>query len=83
MTSADFISTDEMCIRDSNYALIQLIITIPVIYAGRSFFTNGMKALLKKHPTMDTLVMLGTGSALIYSIVTVSYTHLKRIQFEQ
>lgn len=37
-----------------NYALIQLIITIPVIYAGRSFFTNGMKALLKKHPTMDT-----------------------------
>ncbi len=52
-----------------NYALIQLIITIPVIYAGRSFFINGMKALLKLHPTMDTLVMLGTGSALIYSLV--------------
>ncbi len=56
-----------------NYALIQLIITIPVIYAGRSFFTNGMKALLKKHPTMDTLVMLGTGSALIYSIVMTCF----------
>ncbi len=52
-----------------NYALIQLVITAPVIYAGRSFFVNGMKALVKRHPTMDTLVMLGTGSALIYSIV--------------
>ncbi|MEA4853508.1 MAG: heavy metal translocating P-type ATPase [Christensenella sp.] len=52
-----------------NYALIQLIITIPVLFAGRSFFVNGMKSLLKKHPTMDTLVMLGTGSAMVYSIV--------------
>lgn len=56
-----------------NYALIQLIITVPVIYAGRSFFTNGMKALIKRHPTMDTLVMLGTGSALIYSIVMTCF----------
>ncbi|MEG2202935.1 MAG: copper-translocating P-type ATPase, partial [Christensenellaceae bacterium] len=37
--------------------------------AGRSFFVNGMKSLIKLHPNMDTLVMLGTGSALIYSIV--------------
>ncbi|MEA5002032.1 MAG: heavy metal translocating P-type ATPase [Christensenella sp.] len=56
-----------------NYALIQLIITVPVIFAGRSFFTNGMKALLKGHPTMDTLVMLGTGSALVYSIVMTCF----------
>lgn len=56
-----------------NYALIQLIITIPVIFAGRSFFTNGMKALTKGHPTMDTLVMLGTGSALVYSIVMTCF----------
>ena len=56
-----------------NYALIQLIITVPVIYAGRSFFINGMKALVKRHPTMDTLVMLGTGSALVYSIVMTCF----------
>ena len=56
-----------------NYALIQLIITVPVIFAGRSFFINGMKALLKGHPTMDTLVMLGTGSALVYSIVMTCF----------
>ncbi|MEG0586023.1 MAG: heavy metal translocating P-type ATPase [Christensenellaceae bacterium] len=52
-----------------NFAWIQLILTIPVMIAGRSFFVNGMKSLIKLHPNMDTLVMLGTGSALIYSIV--------------
>ncbi|MEG1657180.1 MAG: HAD-IC family P-type ATPase, partial [Christensenellaceae bacterium] len=52
-----------------NFAWVQLILTIPVMIAGRSFFVNGMKSLIKLHPNMDTLVMLGTGSALIYSIV--------------
>ncbi|MEG0702718.1 MAG: heavy metal translocating P-type ATPase [Christensenella sp.] len=65
-----FIAPD---INPLNYALIQLIIAVPVIYAGRSFFINGMRALVKRHPTMDTLVMLGTGSALIYSIVMTAF----------
>jgi len=52
-----------------NFALIQLILTAVVIICGRRFFTSGFKALIKLHPNMDTLVMLGTGSAFIYSLV--------------
>ncbi|MGI6153910.1 MAG: heavy metal translocating P-type ATPase [Christensenellaceae bacterium] len=52
-----------------NYAVIQLILTAVVIFCGRNFFVSGFKALTKLHPNMDTLVMLGTGSAFIYSLV--------------
>lgn len=52
-----------------NFAIIQLILTIIVIFCGKGFFINGARALIKMHPNMDTLVMLGTGSAFIYSLV--------------
>ncbi len=52
-----------------NFALIQLILTIPVLIAGHKFFTSGFKKLFALHPNMDSLVAIGTGSAFIYSIV--------------
>ena len=51
-----------------NFALIQLILAIPVIYIGRRFYTVGIKQLFMKSPSMDSLIATGTGSALIYSI---------------
>ena len=51
-----------------NYALIQLVLTIPVILIGRKFYTVGIKALIKRAPNMDSLIATGTGAALIYSI---------------
>lgn len=52
-----------------NFAVIQLVLTVVVIFCGKGFFINGARALVKLHPNMDTLVMLGTGSAFIYSLV--------------
>ncbi len=52
-----------------NFALVQLIFTVVVIICGRNFFVSGAKALSKLRPNMDTLVMIGTGSAFIYSFV--------------
>ena len=51
-----------------NFALIQLIFTIPVLIAGRNFFINGSKNLVKGHPNMDSLVMIGTSTAFLYSL---------------
>ncbi len=51
-----------------NFALIQLIFTIPVLICGRNFFINGTKNLLKLHPNMDSLVMVGTTTAFLYSL---------------
>lgn len=57
---------------DSNpvrFALIQLVLVIPVLIAGRKFFINGVRAVLHKNPNMDTLVAMGSSSAFIYSLI--------------
>lgn len=50
------------------FALVQLALTLPVIYGGRSFYKNGFGSLVKCHPNMDTLVAIGTFSALLYGV---------------
>jgi len=65
------------------FAFIQLFLTLPVIYAGKEFYSKGLKLLLKKSPNMDSLIAIGTGSALIYSFFAIykilsgkpEYTH--------
>lgn len=52
-----------------HFALLQLILTIPVLICGRRFYTGGFKALFKGNPNMDSLVAIGTGSAFLYSLV--------------
>ncbi len=51
-----------------NFALVQLFLSIPILYAGRKFFTIGMKTLFKGSPNMDTLVAIGTGAAFLYGV---------------
>lgn len=50
------------------FAIVQLLLTLPIIYGGRSFYKNGFGSLVKGHPNMDTLVAIGTFSALLYGI---------------
>ena len=51
-----------------SYALIQLVLVLPIIWLGRRFFVDGFKALSKGHPNMDSLVALGTSAAFLYSL---------------
>lgn len=51
-----------------NFAIIQLILTVPVIVLGWSYYTVGFKALFKGHPNMDSLIALGTSAAFVYSV---------------
>lgn len=55
-----------------NFALVQLLLVIPILIAGRSFFRDGIITLKNAMPTMDTLVALGTGSAFLYSCYALS-----------
>ena len=50
------------------FALVQLVLTLPVLFAGSKFFINGFRTLSKGAPNMDTLVAIGTGSAFLYSV---------------
>jgi len=49
------------------FALLQLLLCLPVMWAGRRFFLQGLPALARKAPSMDSLVALGTGAAFLYS----------------
>lgn len=49
------------------YSLVQLALTIPVMWYGRSYFQQGFKTLSKGHPNMNSLISLGTAAAFIYS----------------
>ena len=51
-----------------NFALTQLVLTVPVMLLGLSYYTGGFKALFRGHPNMDSLIALGTGAAFIYSL---------------
>ncbi len=53
----------------TNFALTQMLLTIPVLWFGRKFFIVGFKALFHGNPNMDSLVAIGSGASFIYSLV--------------
>ena len=61
----EFISMD----RPLNFAIAQLILTVPILYLGRNFYIVGFRTLFKGNPNMDSLVAIGTTSAFLYSLV--------------
>ncbi len=61
-----------------NFAITQLLLCLPALFFGRKFFTNGIPLLLRGHPNMDSLVAVGAGASLAYSLVmtyTISHNH--------
>jgi Cu+-exporting ATPase len=51
-------------------ALIQFLLTTPVIIVGNQFFIRGFWTVIKtKAANMDTLIALGVGAAYLYSLV--------------
>jgi Cu+-exporting ATPase len=51
------------------FMLVQLLLTLPVLWLGRHFYSAGFSALRRRSPTMDTLVAVGTGAAFFSSLV--------------
>lgn len=53
------------------YAIVELLLVIPVIAVGYKFYTVGFKALIMRSPNMDSLIAIGTSAAVIYSVYNV------------
>jgi Cu+-exporting ATPase len=56
----------------ATFALVQLALTVPIVWLGRRFYIDGIPAGLRGGPNMDTLVAVGTGAALAYSLVNLA-----------
>jgi len=50
-------------------AVVQLILTLPILYAGRVFFTDTVTQLRHFRANMNVLVALGSGTAFVYSLI--------------
>ncbi|MCP4342544.1 MAG: cation-translocating P-type ATPase, partial [Desulfobulbaceae bacterium] len=49
------------------HAALQFLLLLPVLYLGKNFYVNGIPALLRGGPNMDSLIAIGTGAAFVYS----------------
>jgi Cu+-exporting ATPase len=49
-------------------AVIQLVLTLPVLYAGRTFFDDALRQIRHVRFNMNSLVALGSGAAFVYSV---------------
>ena len=52
-------------------ALLQALLTLPVIILNRSYFTRGLKALWHRAPNMDSLIAVGSGASLVYGVMVL------------
>ena len=55
-----------------NFGMIQLLLVLPVLWAGRDFFTKGFASLFHRNPNMDSLIAIGTSAAVGFSIWNLS-----------
>ena len=70
------------------YALVEILLVIPVIIAGYRFYTVGFKALVRRSPNMDSLIAMGTTAAVLYGlyatykIYTGHFIYVEDLYFE-
>ena len=64
-----------------NFALVQILLTIPVLIAGNRFYVVGFRAIRMKSPNMDSLIAMGTTAALIYSLYSTWQIYQGNMEF--
>ena len=61
-------------------AWLQLVCVIPLLFVNRVYFVNGVKRLLKLSPNMDSLIALGSGASVLYSLVMTGEMVLGKLE---
>ncbi len=51
--------------------LTQLLLLIPILVVNAAYFVSGFRALVHGAPTMDSLVALGSGASVFYSLASL------------
>lgn len=61
----------EILLQEKVNAILQLIITIPILILHRKYFINGFKNLFHLTPNMDSLIAIGGGASFLYGIFAI------------
>ncbi|WP_271397629.1 heavy metal translocating P-type ATPase [Salinicoccus roseus] len=68
-------------INPAAFAIIQLVLTLPVVIVNRSIYAVGYKTLFRGHPNMDSLIAIGTSAAFLYGIFATIMILLGEVSF--
>ncbi len=55
----------------TSFAFTQFLLCLPICYINRNYYINGFKSLYKRSPNMDSLIAVGSVSALVYGIFAI------------
>ena len=53
------------------FAFTQFLLVLPIAYVNRKYYYVGFKTLIKRSPNMDSLIAIGSLSAIIYGIFAI------------
>lgn len=53
------------------FALTQFVVLIPIVVINKNYFIRGFKNLFNGHPNMDSLIAIGSGSAILYGVYEI------------
>ena len=53
------------------YALVQLGLCLPVLFAGSRFYSSGFASIRRYAPNMDALIAVGTSAAVLHSLYSL------------
>lgn len=70
-----------------NFALTQLLLTIPILVLNYELFVSGVKSLKNLHPNMNALVTIGCVTSFVYSLIityliSVDSQHVHELYYE-
>lgn len=64
-----------MVFHDKKYSIVfaftQFLLVLPIAYVNRKYYYVGFKTLIKRSPNMDSLIAIGSLSAIIYGIFAI------------
>ena len=52
-------------------AFLQFLLTLPIMYINRKYYTVGFKTLWHRAPNMDSLIALGSSAAVLYGVAAL------------
>ena len=53
------------------YALVQLLLVLPIVLVNRVYYRKGFKTLFHGAPNMDSLIAVGSAAGLLYSLYAI------------
>lgn len=54
-----------------SFALVQLLLCLPIMYVNRTYYVNGFKRLFSLAPNMDSLIAVGSAASLAYGVFAI------------